>query len=232
MVSWYFGPPRMQVRNLGINSDNVFLSKPLNPVNEEILLIFLKYVSCPSSFLHPTATISAHSPHHLILTVILSSPSVYRTSFLLHLTLMTTVWLTSHLRLLYEDVQWPFIPPDQIQPFFTWYSTPSKTWPSSYLADFLMLLSAPSPLLWSSQCPWESHIHHYLEVTCSFLLANSFFSIWLNLACSSWPTSSIKSHVSPSLIAPAHTDLLCLSDSCWCTAKPIQYCKVISFQLK
>ena len=137
---------------------------------------------------------------------------MYRTSFLLHLTLMTTVWLASHLRLLYEDLQWLFIPPYQIQPFFDLVFNTFQSLASPYLADFLMLLCASSsPLLWSSQCPWESHIHHYLEVTCSFLLlANSFFSIWLNLAYSSWPTSSIKSYVPPSLIPPAHTDLLCL----------------------
>ena len=163
---------------------------------------------------HPIFSIplplSQHSPHHLILTIILSSPSMYRTSFLLHLTLMTTVWLTSHLRPLYEDMQWLFISPDHDLSKYRIgiQHLPKPGIISLSWLSYVTQCSITSALI--KPVSLGSHIHHYPEVTCSFLLANSFFSIWLNLAYSSWPTSSIKSHVPPSLIAPACTDLLCL----------------------
>ena len=155
--------------------------------------------------------LSRLSPRHLILTLILSSPQCTGHPF--H---STELWwppsdspliLGSYMKTC-NDYLFHHI---KSSLFFDLVFNTFQSLASSYLADFLMLLCASSPLLWSSQCPWESHIHHYLEVTCSFLLlAISFFSIWLNLAYSSWPTSSIKSYVPPSLIPPAHTDLLCL----------------------
>lgn len=181
---------------------------------------------------HPIFSIplplSQHSPHHLILTIILSSPSMYRTSFLLHLTLMTTVWLTSHLRPLYEDMQWLFISPDQIHPFFffTWYSTPSKTWHHLTQLTFLCysvfhhlcsdqasVLGVPYTSLPGSDLFLSSGKFFFLYLTKSCLFFMTHFKHQITRAtfsnCSSmhWPSLPLKLHVASHLVL--HSVLTC-----------------------